>query len=198
MDIVKKLTNRYLKSINPISYARRLGVLVGERCCFIGSPNWGSEPWLISIGNHTKISFDCAFTTHDGATWVFREREPYLNTVKFGRIQIGDNCFIGARSLILPGVVIGNDAIVAAGSVVTKSIPEGEVWGGVPARKITTTHEYAEKCRKSTPDYDTINYKTNFRQEVERICDIQRTMQPLQTGVTPLKDDIARQGPLGG
>ena len=51
-------------------------------------------------------------------------------TLKFGRIRIGNNCFIGARSTILPGVTIGDNSIVAVGAVVNKSIPSGEVWGG--------------------------------------------------------------------
>ncbi len=172
MNIIKKLKEYRLKQNDPIKYARTIGVTVGENCRFIGSPNWGSEPWLISIGNHVTISFDCAFITHDGATWVFRETEPYKNVVKFGRISIGNNSFVGARSTILPNVHIGNDAIIAAGSVVTKSIPDGEVWGGVPARKITTTLEYAEKCKINTPDYDLENYKRNKKQEIMHICDL--------------------------
>lgn len=52
-------------------YARKMGVVLGENCRLIGLPDWGSEPWLISIGNHTEVSFDVAFITHDGATWLF-------------------------------------------------------------------------------------------------------------------------------
>ena len=49
---------------------------------------------------------------------------------KYGKIVVGNNCFIGMRSTILPGVVIGDNSIVAAGSMVTKSIPCNQVWGG--------------------------------------------------------------------
>ena len=50
--------------------------------------------------------------------------------MKYGRIRVGNDCFIGAKSIILPGVSIGDKSIVAAGAVVAKSIPSGEVWGG--------------------------------------------------------------------
>ena len=82
---------------------------------------------MISIGNHTEVSFDVAFITHDGATWCFRDQDEYKGTLKFGRIRIGNNCFIGARSTILPGVTMGDNSIVAVGAVVNKSIPSGEV-----------------------------------------------------------------------
>lgn len=55
MGLIQKLTGIYKKKMAPIGYARRIGVTVGDNCRFIGSPNWGSEPWLISIGNHTEF-----------------------------------------------------------------------------------------------------------------------------------------------
>lgn len=177
MKIIRRLINKYKKSTDPIAYAKKIGVEIGEDCCLIGSPDWGSEPWLISIGNHTEISYGCSFITHDGATWVFREQEPYRNTVKFGRIKIGNNCFVGSRTILLPGVVIGDNSIVGAGSVVSKSIPAGEVWAGVPARFISTTSEYAEKCRMNTPNYNLGNYRKNFVEETKHICDLQEEKQ---------------------
>lgn len=83
----------------------------------------------------------------------------------------GNNCFIGARSTILPGVTIGDNSIVAVGAVVNKSIPSGEVWGGVPAHYIMKTKDYADKCKENTPIYDLENYRKNFREEVNLICD---------------------------
>ena len=166
MNLFHKVRYFLLKKRNPIQYARKLGVTIGENCRLIGSPNWGSEPWLITLGNHTEVSCDCAFITHDGATWVFRNEEKYKNVVKFGKINIGNDCFIGARSTIMPGISIGDKAIVAACSLVNKSIPSGEIWGGVPAHFITTVDEYAEKCLQNTPEYDLENYKKNFKDEV--------------------------------
>lgn len=73
---------------------------------------------------------------HDGATWVFRDNDKYKNVVRFGKIQVEDNCFIGARSIIMPGVTIGKGSIIGAGSLVTKSVPSGQVWGGVYQQSI--------------------------------------------------------------
>lgn len=130
MNVLKRLYHLYLRKTNPILYAKKIGVIIGEGCELHGSPNWGSEPWLISLGNHTIVSFDCAFITHDGAVRVIGRMDRYKDIIKFGRIKLGNNVFIGARSTILPGVTIGDNSIIAAGAVVTKSVPSGEIWGG--------------------------------------------------------------------
>lgn len=171
MSVLNKAIAWIWKHKNPIGYARHLGVTIGEGCRLMGSPNWGSEPWLITLGNHSEVSCDCSFITHDGATWVFRHEERYKNVVKFGKINIGNHCFIGARSTIMPGISIGDRSIVAACSFVNKSIPAGEVWGGVPAHFITTVDEYAEKCLRETPSYDIQNYKENRKEEILRMLD---------------------------
>ena len=49
-------------------------------------------------------------------------------------VTIGSNCWVGAGSILLPGITIGDNSVVGAGSVVSKSVPENEVWAGVPAR----------------------------------------------------------------
>lgn len=73
------------------------------------------------------------------------------------------------RATILPGVEIGPNSIVAAGSVVTRSVPPGEVWGGVPAHFIETTKEYADKCKKNRLPYDMKAYKEDMKSEVLRV-----------------------------
>lgn len=130
MNVIRWMMDFYDKKRNPIKHAKRIGVKIGNNCKLNGSPNWGSEPYLISLGDHTEVSFDCAFITHDGATWGFRNQERYKRVIRFGRIRVGDNVFIGARSVILPGVTIGDNSIIAAGAVVNKSIPANEVCGG--------------------------------------------------------------------
>ncbi len=69
--------------------------------------------------------------------------------MKIKSVKIGDNTFIGQRVTILCGVEIGSNCIVGAGSVVTKSIPDGMVFAGNPARKICTIEEYTQKHKKS-------------------------------------------------
>lgn len=174
--MIKKIYDFYLKKLHPLRYARKIGVSIGGGVRLIGSPIWGSEPWLISIGNHTELANEVRFITHDGATWVIRNQEKYKNVVKFGKIRIGDNCFIGARATIMPNVTIGSNCIVAAGAVVTKSIPDGEIWGGVPARYISRVDTWAEKCLDETPEYDLDNYRINFKEEVLNIIEKKEQM----------------------
>lgn len=111
-------------------------------------PNFGSEPYLITIGDNTTVSFDVAFVTHDAGTRVLRHlatNEKEKQTVIYGQIKIGNNCFIGCRSTILPGVTIGDNCIIGAGSVVNRDIPANSVAAGVPCRVICTIEEYKEK-----------------------------------------------------
>lgn len=72
-------------------------------------------------------------------------RHKYPDFDCFGKVVIGDYVYIGTNALIMPGVTIGNNVLVAAGSVVTKSIPSGMVVAGNPAKKICTIAEYYER-----------------------------------------------------
>lgn len=138
----RKLRLRQLDNDQWIDYLRSLGVQIGERTRILDR-HVPSEPYLIRIGNHVTITSGCRLVTHDGAIWVYRDRDPAIN--RFAPIEIRDNSFIGLDSIILPGVTIGPDSVVAAGSVVTKDVPPGEIWGGNPARLICTTEAYLEK-----------------------------------------------------
>lgn len=87
------------------------------------------------------------FINHDGGTWAFRNDDPrYAHVFKFGKIEVGEYSFVGANSTIMPGVIIGDHCVIGAGSVVTKDVPSGSVYAGVPARFICTTEQYANKC----------------------------------------------------
>ena len=163
------IKNKILSITNPLQYAKRLGVKVGEGCRFISMPDVGSEPYLIEIGNHVTVSADVAMITHDGGTWCVRETEKYRDIFKYGKIVIGDNCFIGMRSIIMPGVTIGANSIVAAGAIVTKDVPEGSVVGGVPAKVIKTTRDYADNILYNMPQYNSDNYKRNKKDELLKI-----------------------------
>lgn len=80
-----------------------------------------------------------------------------------------DNCFIGLRSIILPNVTIGSNSIIAAGSVVSKSVPSGEVWGGVPAKFIMKTEDYAKKCYEGRLPYNPEMIVSNKKEEMLRV-----------------------------
>jgi acetyltransferase-like isoleucine patch superfamily enzyme len=122
------------------------GLRLGRDVRVIGKPDFGSEPYLIEVGDHVTISSHVTFVTHDGATWVFRHLPRYRGLQRFGRIVIEDNCFIGTGAIILPDVRIGPNAVVAAGAVVTRSVPPNTVVAGVPARPVCSYEEYVERC----------------------------------------------------
>ena len=72
---------------------------------------------------------------------------------------------MGARSTIMPGVRIGSNAVIGAGSIVTKDVPAETVWAGVPARQICTLREYAERSKAAMPpDFDMNAYNTNKKE----------------------------------
>lgn len=103
-----------------------------------------NEPHLISIGLGTTVAGNVEFVTHDNSI----SKVLPSTTDLFGKIAIGSNCFIGARSVIMYGVTIADNVIVAAGSVVVKSIPESNVIvAGNPARVISTWEKFAEKSK---------------------------------------------------
>lgn len=124
---------------------RFVGVRYGENCRFIKLDlnTFGSEPYLIAIGNHVTIASGVKFVTHDGGVWVVRDKHPKLDVI--AKVTIGNNVFIGMNSIIMPGVVIGDNCIIGAGSVVTKNVPDNKVFAGVPAKKIRDLNEYEEK-----------------------------------------------------
>lgn len=100
-------------------------LFIGKGVCFDAV-----APEKIYIGEHVHITDGCVFLTH------------YLDTKRtgihweYGNIVIGDGVFIGARTVLAKPCNIGANSIVGAGSVVTKDIPDNEIWAGNPARFI--------------------------------------------------------------
>ena len=125
------------------SIFRWLGARVGKDCR-LWLTSLGTEPYLISIGDHCTITAGCRLITHDGATWVLRHTQRGID--RFGKIEIRDNCFLGVDAIVLPNVTIGPNAVVGAGALVTRDVPPDCVVGGVPARVLMTLEEYKSRC----------------------------------------------------
>lgn len=123
-------------------YAKFIGVKIGGGNFIAGKDHWPSEAYLITVGSNCMITAGVKIFTHGGAQVA---RRKYPNYDVFGMVEVGDYCYIGTNSLIMPGVKIGNGSMVAAGSVVTKSVPPNMVVGGNPARILCTVDEYIER-----------------------------------------------------
>lgn len=132
---------------DPIGYARSVGVKMGKNCRLLGltPATFGSEPYLVTLGDHVTVTAGVKFITHDGGVWVFREHHPNIELV--APISIGNNVFIGIDSIIMPGVKIGDNCVIGAGAVVSRDIPSGSVAVGVPARPVKTIDEYWAKVK---------------------------------------------------
>lgn len=136
------------RRLSGVEYARWCGVKVGSDCRLY-SRDWDTEPFLIEIGDHVTVSRDVLFFNHDGSSWLVRDDLGRRHNVR--PIKIGSWVFIGARSIILPGVTIGDNVVIGAGSVVTKSLPSGVVVAGNPAKYIMSYDRfYAEGLKLPT------------------------------------------------
>jgi acetyltransferase-like isoleucine patch superfamily enzyme len=145
--MLKKLIVLVGSNKTKLRYAMKAGVKIGSGCTIVGNVDWGSEPYLIEIGNNVRIANSCLFVTHDGGMHVLRNKDQLPYADLFGKIKVGNNVLIGIRSIIMPGVTIGNNVVIGAGSVVTRNIPDNTVACGVPAHPIKTLDEYYEKAK---------------------------------------------------
>lgn len=98
-----------------------------------------SHCWLIKIGDNVTLAPRVHILAHDASTCH------HLGYAKIGRVDIGNNVFIGAESVVLPGVSIGNNVVIGANSTITKDVPSNVVVAGNPARVICSIEEYIEK-----------------------------------------------------
>lgn len=142
MNLLKELVYR-LRGEYTTEKLVRMGMKVGRN---FGRLNGvildPSHCWLIEIGDNVTIAPRVHILCHDAST------KSFLGYTKIGRVNIGDNVFIGAESVILPGVNIGNNVIIGANSTVVHHIPDNTVVAGSPAKIICTLEEYLDKEKK--------------------------------------------------
>ncbi|PEB56279.1 acetyltransferase [Bacillus pseudomycoides] len=135
----------------------KMGMKIGDNCSIQpGVIIDYSHCWLIKIGNNVTIAPQAYLLVHDAST------KKLNNYTKVGSILIEDNVFIGARALIMPGVTIGKNSIVAAGSIVTKSIPSESIVAGNPAKVISTIEKYEIDQNKKNSEVYTKIYDRRY------------------------------------
>ena len=164
-NIFDKIYKYLISDKKYISYLRKKGVSIGRNCKISKSANFGSEPFLVRIGDNVRITQRVQFITHDGGLWVLRNLgkiEKKQN--KYGNIIIGNNCNVSWNVIIMPNVSIGNNCVVAPGAVVTHSFPDNSIIGGIPARIIEDIDTYYNKIQgKTVPLYGcSIREKYNY------------------------------------
>jgi len=140
--MLRKLRRR-VQGYQDLDKLRRRGLEIGSNVYL--APGTVIDPsfaWLVSIGDHTTLGPGAYVLAHDAST------KKHLGYTRVGRVVIGRRVFIGAYSLVLPGVTIGDDVIVGAGSVVRQDVPAGVMVAGNPAVLVGKTEDYIDRNRE--------------------------------------------------
>lgn len=119
-----------------------------------------SHCWLIEIGDNVTMAPRVHILCHDAST------KQFLGYTKIGCVKIGDNVFIGAESVILPGVTIGSNVVIGANSTVTHDIPDNSVYAGSPARFLCSIDEYLTKERRRMEESPCYGEEYTLRQNI--------------------------------
>lgn len=170
-DIVFRIRGTYT-----VEKLVRMGLTVGKNF----NPQLGfdldaSHCWLITIGDNVTFGPGVRILAHDASM------HQALGYTKIGRVTVGDNVFIGAGSIVLPGISIGSDSIIGAGSVVTKDVPGGKVYAGNPAKEICGTREFLAKHRANlttSPCYDesfTLRKNVSKEKKEQQKCELKNS-----------------------
>lgn len=141
MSFLKNIVMLLNREVPTQTLVRR-GMKVGrnfnrQQGCFLDP----THCFLITIGDDVTMSIRVTVLAHDAGT------KKTLGYTRIGQVHIGDHVFIGANATILPGVTVGDNAVIGAGSVVTRDVPPNTVAAGVPARVLCSVDDYAEKNR---------------------------------------------------
>lgn len=150
-QFVKELVFR-IRGTYTVEKLTKMGLTVGKNF----NPQLGfdldaSHCWLITIGDNVTFGPDVRILAHDASM------HQALGYTKIAPVTIGNNVFIGAGSIVLPGISIGSNSIIGAGSVVTKDVPNGMVYAGNPAKEICSTEDFLSRHKanmQTKPCYD--------------------------------------------
>lgn len=129
------------------------GLKLGKNVSVRNKVSFGSEPFLVQIGDDSRIGEGVQFVTHSGFTVNLRKIEGYETVRNFGHIKVGKNCAIGNYSIILQNVEIGDNCVLGANSVLSESMPSNTVYLGNPAKYVCEIEDYGDVLKKTTIDY---------------------------------------------
>ncbi len=153
-------------------WIRRFGLFAGVGENFYFCPRkLPADPKLIRFHDNVAVATDVMFINHDVSQKVFNGYKDEPVPKFFGCIEVGNNVFIGTRATILPNVRICDNVFIAAGALVTRSITEPGIYGGVPAVKIGDMDELYERRKKYRDeifDKDIDRYRKNLWEAFER------------------------------
>lgn len=146
-----KLRSSFMNNRKRTAYLKKKSIFAefGEDCYYC-SRKIPEEPYMVKIHNNVVIAADVTFITHDVMNDMLSKKigvnpGKIFSEYHMGTIEIFDNVAIGSNVTILYNTKIGPNAIIAAGSVVTKDVPEGVIVGGNPARVIGSVDKLIEK-----------------------------------------------------
>ena len=139
MKLIKKILNQ-IRGEQSLQKLINRGLIVGKNLTRMsGVIIDPSHCWHIEIGEDVILAPNVHILAHDASTKLF------LNYTRIANVKIGNRVFVGAGTIILPGVTIGDNVVIGAGSVVSKNIPNNSVAVGNPVKVICTLDEYIEK-----------------------------------------------------
>ena len=165
MNIKRFLSKAYRSfyPLDPVTMYKKMGIKIGANCKIQGEVIIDySHFWHITIGNDVTIAPRVHILAHDASTVL------HTGYAKIGKVDIKDGVFIGAGTIVLPGVIIGENSIIGAGSVVANDIPENSVAVGSPAKVVSTLADYLDKIDLQMNDYPTFEEEYTLRQGVSK------------------------------
>ena len=171
---IRSLLNT-IRGEQSLSKLIRKGLIIGENPtimsgCIIDT----SHCWHISIGDDVILAPRVHILAHDASTKTF------LGYTKVADVKIGNRVFIGAGTIVLPGVSIGDDVVIGAGSIVSKNIPSNSLAAGNPAKVISTLAEYLQKQKDEMTEQNVFGEEYTLRnplfsdkqkKEMKSICE---------------------------
>jgi len=141
MDL-KKSYERFLYRRNPVKELKKMGLKVGKNFAMMPGCHLDmGHVFHISIGDNVTLAPNVTILAHDAST------AKHLNATRIGKVNIGNKVFIGAGTIILPGVNIGDNVIIGAGSVVSKDLMSDSVYAGNPVKHVYQMSEFLKKRR---------------------------------------------------